>query len=101
MPEIAVQNVMAFVRDEGISVGILAKRNRSSQSGDSLRDHRLRKRDHFHRERKFPQHTYLLGGISDDDKLLRSGGDHLLPQQRATPALDQAKCGIKFISAVD
>ena len=42
MPEIAVQNVMAFVRDEGISVGILAKRNRSSQSGDSLRDHRLR-----------------------------------------------------------
>src|SRR5712692_7299221 len=55
----AVQNVMAPVGDEGVSISTLANFNRCAQGRNLLLNECLCERNHFDRQRKFSQHRYL------------------------------------------
>ena len=97
----AIQNVMILVGHVGLAIGALAHRNLGAQFGDPLGHQRLGEADHFHRQRKLPQHRHLLRGVGHDHQLLRRRRDNFLPQHGAAAALDQAQLRIDFVRAID
>jgi hypothetical protein len=101
LPEGTVQDVMAFVGDVGVAVGVASKRNLRAESFDLRLNQRLRKSNHLNRKREPAQPMYALAGIGNHDKASRNGGDNFFAEQRASAAFDQIQLGIDFIGPID
>src|SRR6202040_373534 len=97
----AVEDEVAFVRDELGAIRTIAefwvKAERLKLSRNDTEGHL----NHFDRQRKSGKMIDQLDGVGDDDELPRSAREDLLPQQRTTAAFAQRESGARFIGAVD
>src|SRR5208337_3564091 len=88
LPKPAIQNVIVLIGHKRIPIGAHSHRHLCPQRRNPFRHQRLREPDHFHRQRKLPQHRHLLRSIRHNHKLPGRRRHNLLPQQRPAAALD-------------
>ena len=98
--EIAVENVVAFVGDEGLSV-FLADDDGRAKLFDFAADEREREGDDFDGDRKIAEHGDLFTGIGDDNEFLGGGGDDFLVKERAAATFDEIELRVELVGAVD
>ena len=80
--EVAVENVVALVGPMGLAGGIHSHLDGAApRAAISFPTQRLGKRDHFDRDRGFPEHRDGLAGVGNDHQSPRGGSDTLLPQE--------------------
>jgi hypothetical protein len=98
--EIAVENVVAFVGDEGLSV-FLANDYGGAELLDFAADKRQCEGDDFDGHGEAAEHRNLLAGVGDDDEFARGGRHHFFIEERAAAAFDQVELRVEFVGAVD
>src|SRR5579872_1516683 len=101
LAELAIQNVMPFIRNKYLAVGCVTSFHAGSERGNLLCDQRLREWNDLNRQRKAPEHWHLLARVGDDDQLPRGRSDDLLSQQRSAAPFGQVELRIELVSAVD
>jgi hypothetical protein len=98
--EIAVEDVMPLVGDEGLSV-FLADGYRGTELLDLAADERKREGYDFDGNGETPEHRDLLAGVGDDDEHARGGGDNFFIEESATAAFDEIELRVELIGTVD
>jgi hypothetical protein len=98
--EVAIEDVMAFVGDERLSV-FLADHYGGSELLNFAAHERQREGDDFYRHGKAAEHCDLFAGVGDDDEFARGGRDDFFVEERAAATLDQVELWIEFVGAVD
>src|SRR6266498_1254510 len=101
LSEVAVQNVMSFIGDVGISVRVLAQRYLCPERFDPRLDQGLSEGNHFNRQGELAEMRNQLRGFGHYNKMLRCRCDNLFPQQCSAAALDQVQLRINLVSPVD
>ena len=97
----AIEDVVAFVGHERLSVGLHARADFRSKRSDLLRQQHLGERNNFHRQRKLAQHGHLLGGIGHEYQAARCRRHNFFAQQRATAALNRPQFGIHLVGTIN
>ena len=98
--EVAVEDVMALVGDEGLSV-FLAEDDGGAELFDFAADERESERDDFDGDREIAEHGDLFAGVGDDDELLGGGGHDFFVEERAAATFDEIEMRVELIGAVD
>ena len=96
-----IEEPIALVRDVGGTGRVDAQIDLKPKILKSAADQGLGHRDHFDGQRVTAELGYDFGGVRDDDKAVRRGGDDLFAEKLASSAFDEREPGGNFIGAID
>jgi hypothetical protein len=97
--EVAVEDVMAFVGDKGLSV-FLANDDGGAELLDFAANERQSEGDDFDGYWEAAEHRDLLAGIGDDHQFARRRRDDFFVEECAAAAFDQIEVRIEFVGTV-